>query len=91
MLDLLPVYDGRLRVERRFSMKQSEIQKRLREYILRSHLQESSESVLIRSMKWFCELHGDIAVADVGPGSRRNDSTTFGGHSLPSGIGTDSN
>ena len=46
-------------------MKQSEIMERLREYIGRSHLAESSVDVLSRAVKWFCELHQGIAPADV--------------------------
>jgi len=49
-------------------MEQSKITERLREYIGRSHLAESSVDVLSRAVKWFCELHQGIAPADVGYG-----------------------
>jgi len=54
-------------------MEQSEFEKtilgkRLRDYRNRSHLAESSESVLNRALRWFCELHGDIDPVDVGYG-----------------------
>ena len=64
MLDLLPVYDGRLRVERRFSMKQSEIQKRLREYILRGNFTRDFKGLLRRARvpaKRFHDLRGTFA------------------------------
>jgi len=51
-------------------MKQSEFEKtklnnRLTDYMGRSHLEESSEEVLRRAVKWFVELHGDIEPALV--------------------------
>ena len=49
-------------------MIQSEITERLREYIERSHLAESSEDVLSRAVRWFCRLHEGIAPAKVGYG-----------------------
>ena len=41
-------------------MRQSELDKRLNEYKKRSHLQESSEDVLGRAVRWFGELHEGI-------------------------------
>lgn len=49
-------------------MKQSEIELRLREYINRSHLEESSVEVLVRSIRWFTELHGPIGPDEIGYG-----------------------
>lgn len=46
-------------------MKQSAIAVRLREYQMRSNLEESSEEVLERAARWFVDLHGDIDPNDV--------------------------
>jgi len=52
--------------ERRQNMIQSAIfEQRLREYINRSHLAESSEQVLERAVRWFCEQHREISPAQV--------------------------
>lgn len=45
-------------------MEQS-VSERLREYKARSHLRESSEEILDRAVKWFTDLHGDMAAAAI--------------------------
>ena len=49
-------------------MKQPEILERLDQYIKRRNLEESSEDVLRRSIKWFVELNVDISLAEVNYG-----------------------